>query len=378
MQLRWRCAGISLLSVCLAVLSACRVVTTGGLSYASQVGDPLAHYEQTGDTTPVLDPSIIRQEQTYFSFSTDVVGSSARGHLPIHCSRDGVVWTNCGSVFPGSFPAWISKEVPGVVGLWAPDVSYFNGEYHVYYNGSTLGSQQTVIGLATNVTLDASDPSYKWVDRGLVLKSAPGDDFNALDPSILVDGDGRVWLTYGSYWTGIKQMEIDAATGMLRTSNSTRYDLASRPGVPHNPIEGASLVRRGSYYYLFVSVDYCCEKSVADDDYKQAVGRSTSPHGPFVDEEGRPMLGGGGTVLLHGDSHWNAPGGGTAFFDAESGESLIIFHAQDLSKGATPCQWVKRLGWTNGWPLIKDLRGDAGDYEEAKFGARSAGSMRGN
>lgn len=193
-----------------------------------------------------------------------------RQHLPIHCSRDRVNWTACGSVFQGTLPAWVTQHVPGVVGLWAPDVSYFAGEYHVYYIGSTLHSQRTVIGLGTNTTLDSSDPSYKWVDRGMVLESKPGDDFNALDPSILVDSDGSVWLAYGSYWSGIKLSQIDPDTGMLLESNSTRYDLATRPGVPSNPIEGASIFHHGTYYYLFVSVEYCCEADIASNNHKQA------------------------------------------------------------------------------------------------------------
>ena len=124
------------------------------------------------------------------------------------------------------------------MGLWAPDVSFFNGEYHVYYNGSTLHSQETVIGLVTNTTHDSADPAYQWVDRGPILESRTGDDFNALDPSILVDSDDSVCLTYGSYWTGIKQRQIDRATGTLLASNPTRYDLASRQRdptcAPHN------------------------------------------------------------------------------------------------------------------------------------------------
>jgi arabinan endo-1,5-alpha-L-arabinosidase len=130
--------------------------------------------------------------------------------------------------------------------------------------------------IATNTTLDSQDPAYRWVDRGLVLESKPGDDFNALDPAILADGDGSIWMTYGSYWTGIKQRQIDPLTGLLLASAPTRYDLASRPGVPHNPIEGASLIHHGNYYYLFVSVDYCCESNSSEDDYKQAVGRSAA------------------------------------------------------------------------------------------------------
>jgi arabinan endo-1,5-alpha-L-arabinosidase len=172
------------------------------------------------------------------------------------------------------------------------------------------------------------------------------------DPTILVDSDSTVWLTYGSYWTGIKQRQIDPLTGMLLGSNTTRYDLATRPGVPHNPIEGASLVRHGGYYYLFVSVDYCCEATLAEDNYKEAVGRSTSAHGPFVDEVGTPMLNGGGTVLLKGNAAWNAPGGGTAYVDAYSGESLLIFHAQNLSQSGAPFQWVKTLEWVDDWPVI--------------------------
>jgi arabinan endo-1,5-alpha-L-arabinosidase len=277
-----------------------------------------------------------------------------KGCLHIRSSQDLRHWTDLGSIFPRGIPAWLQKEMPEVVGLWAPDVSYFNGEYHVYYNGSVLNSQRTIVGLVTNTTLDRNSSDYKWVDRGLVLESKDGDDFNALDPSILVDKDGSVWLTYGSYWTGIKQRQIDPMTGMLLASNATRYELATRPAVPHNPIEGASLIRHGSYYYLFVSLDYCCEQSISNDDYKQAVGRSTSPHGPFVDEQGTPMLGGGATVLLKGNQGWNAPGGGTAYVDPESGDSLLIFHAQNMGQGARPYQWIKGLNWVNDWPVFAD------------------------
>lgn len=307
-----------------------------------------------GDTAPVLDPSIVRQSGTYYAFSSDVAGIPSNGFLPIHCSQDKVNWIACGSIFPEALPAWIVNKVPGIVGLWAPDISFFSGEYHLYYTGSVLHSQRSVIALATNTTLDSSDPAYKWVDRGMVLESKPGDDFNALDPTILIDTDNSVWLTYGSYWTGIKQRQIDQKTGMLFASNTTRYNLATRPDVPNNPIEGASLIHHGSYYYLFVSVDYCCEQNPAANNYKQAVGRSTSPHGPFTDEVGTAMMNGGGTVLLEGDEAWSAPGGGTAYIDANDGENLIIFHAHKTTENNAPFVWIKKLDWVNDWPVIGD------------------------
>ncbi|HEY1500256.1 MAG TPA: arabinan endo-1,5-alpha-L-arabinosidase [Acidobacteriaceae bacterium] len=325
----------------------------GNLSWASEPVDPLANYSLAGDTQPVHDPSIIRQDSTYYAFSTDVIGLPRSNYLPFRCSQDKVNWIACGSIFPVAMPAWVIAKIPGIIGLWAPDVSWFNGAYHVYYAGSTLGSQHSVIGLVTNTTLDAADPAYKWVDQGEVLESNRGDDFNAIDPNILIDTDGSLWMTYGSYWTGIKQRQIDPATGKLLASQPTRYNLATRPGVYANPIEGASLVHHGSYYYLFVSIDFCCNRTIATDNYKEAVGRSASPHGPFVDEAGTSMMNGGGTVLLQADTTWNAPGGGTAYIDATNGDSLIIFHALNMTQNGALYMWIRNLDWINDWPSIQ-------------------------
>lgn len=358
-----RAAGLCLLSACLSWLCACGTAvqassgssaSEGNISYAPETVDPLATYALTGDTQPVHDPSIIREGSTYYAFTTDVLGLPPGNYLPIRCSPDKVNWTACGSIFPTAMPAWVVAKVPGIVGLWAPDISYFSGAYHVYYAGSTLGSQQSVIGLATNTTLDSTDPAYKWVDQGEVFESNPGDDFNAIDPNILIDTDGSVWMTYGSYWSGIKQRQIDPTTGMLLATNTTRYNLATRPGVPADPIEGSSLVHHGNYYYLFVSIDFCCNQNAATDNYKEAVGRSTSPHGPFVDEKGTAMTNGGATVLLKGDSAWHAPGGGTAYLDPTNGDSLIVFHALNMPNNGAPSLWLKNLTWVNDWPTIGD------------------------
>jgi arabinan endo-1,5-alpha-L-arabinosidase len=359
-------AALCLLSACLLFVCSCASSADpgtaaaasssnsneGNISYPSGTGDPLSTYALTGDTQPVHDPSIIRQGSTWYAFTTDVLGLPPGNYLPIRCSQDKTNWTACGSIFPSAMPSWVVAKVPGIIGLWAPDVSFFNGLYHVYYAGSTLGSQQSVIGLVTNTTLDATDPAYKWVDQGEVLATNPGDDANAIDPNIFIDTDGSLWMTYGSYWSGIKQRQIDPSTGMLLASNSTRYNLATRPGVPNNPIEGASLVHHGSYYYLFVSIDYCCNQNVATDNYKEAVGRSTSPHGPFADEAGTSMMNGGGTVLLESDASWSGTGGGTAYLDSGSGDTLIVFHALNLSQSGAMVMWIKSLDWTGDWPAI--------------------------
>ena len=325
-------------------------LTEGNLSYAADTNSTLGAYSLLGDVQPVHDPSIMRQGTTWYLFTTDVLGLPPGNSLPIRCSSDQVTWTACGSVFP-QIPAWLQAEVPGIVGLWAPDISYFHGLYHLYYAGSTLGSQHSVIGLATNVTLDANDPAYHWVDRGEVLASDLGDDFNAIDPNIVLTSNGGVAMSYGSYWSGIKQIAMDPATGMPM-AGAARSNLASRPGVANDPIEGSSIVAHGGYYYLFVSLDYCCNQNFETDSYKEAVGRSTSPQGPFVDQNGQPMMNGGGTVILQGDSTWVGAAGGTAYVDPETGESVFVFHALNASENGAMYVWLKHISWQNDWPVL--------------------------
>lgn len=307
-------------------------------------------YTATGDVTPVHDPSLIRQGNTWYSFSSDSNGTPTNAFLDIRCSSDLTQWKACGSVFT-QIPSWITANIPGAGRLWAPDISYFNGLYHVYYAASTSGSQQSAIGLATNRTLDLADPAYQWVDQGVVLTSHPGENFNAIDPNILVDSDGRVWLTYGSYWSGIKQREIDPASGLLAAASQV-YSLAERPKVNLDPIEGPFLVHHSNFYYLFVSIDFCCNADLNTDNYKEAVGRSTSPHGPFYAEDGTPMMQGGLTVILQGSGQWLAPGGASVYTDPEQGD-LLIFHALKPSENGASYQWVKSMQWSNDWPVLK-------------------------
>jgi len=317
-------------------------------------------FSLSGDVTLIRDPSIIYQAGTYYVASTDrgdQPGAPQVGYLGIRSSTDKIHWTRVGQVF-NTMPAFIqSYFAPTVLTtLWAPDESYFNGLYHVYYAASEFGTNMSLIGLATSPTMNPSDPNYAWTSQGMVLASHPTDIFNAIDPSILVDTDSsgnltHVWLTYGSYFGGIFQREIDPSTEMLSTTNTAVVNLATRPGVTNNPIEGTSLVKHNGYYYLFASFDYCCQPNPADDNYKIAVGRSTSPQGPFVDESGTPMLQGGGTILLESGANWIAPGGATVLIDPVHGD-LITYHALHPSENYLDYLFVDTITWPNDWPVI--------------------------
>ena len=69
-----------------------------------------------------------------------------------------------------------------------------------------------------------------------------------------------------------------------------------------NAVEAPFIIRRGKYFYLFVSFDYCCrgERST----YKTVYGRSKNVEGPYLDKEGRRMDKGGGTILFGPDSQF--------------------------------------------------------------------------
>ena len=322
---------------------------SASLSIAIAAGSPLSTYEFTGDTSPVHDPSIIRQGSTYYVYVTDPANPTG-GYIPVRCSADKIAWKDCGYVF-STLPSWVASTVPGANNIWAPDLSFFNGTYHLYYAVSVFGTQTSAIGLATSPTLDPTDPAYKWTDQGPVLVSHVGDNFNAIDPNILIDSDGSIWLTYGSYWNGIFQQGIDPATGQVIAG--TPYHLAERASsVQYDPIEGSSLVHKGNYYFLFVSWDFCCNADPSTDNYKLAMGRSSSPHGPFLDQNGTDMAAGGGTVILTGDGvNWSATGGATAYIDPTGGD-LIVFHALSIQQNYLDFLFVRSLTFPNDWPVI--------------------------
>ncbi len=334
-----------------SALAGCGYAVTPRAGLSVLESTPLVANSVTGDATPVRDPSIAYQNGTYYLFSTDPADPNGAGYLTIRCSKNRLNWTPCGNVFQ-NLPTWVQNTMPTVKNLWAPDISYFDGQYHLYYSASTLGTQESGIGFATNTTLDPADPNYRWVDHGEIIASHVGDNFNAIDPNILVDSDQRVWLTFGSFWTGIKQVEVDAGSGQP-LGNSQRLGLAYRPDSPDHAEEGASMLHHGKYYYLFLSVDHCCAGELAGDDYKQIVGRATSPNGPFVDAEGLDLVDGGGSILMEGNGDWLAPGGGTAYADPRSGQDLLVFHALQASAGGTATLWSKNISWVNDWPHLE-------------------------
>lgn len=306
----------------------------------------------------IHDPSLIKQGHTYYLFSTgDGRGLINQGNVQIRTSTDLINWQFKGTVFLNT-PEWITTALGfRPRSLWAPDISYFNGKYHLYYAGSGFGINNSVIGLVTNTTLDPASPKYKWIDEGEVIRSKPSDNWNAIDPQLSFDTDNTPWMTFGSFWDGIKMRRIDPRTGKLSSADSRLYSLASRGG---GPIEAPSIIRRKKYFYLFVSFDFCCRK--ANSTYKIMVGRATSITGPYIDREGHRMDQGGGDLVLEGYDRYRGPGGQSVYQDGRA--YRLVFHYYDALDNGTHKLQIRELAWTaDGWPVAQEPKGTSATSE---------------
>ena len=305
--------------------------------------------QMSGDLTPAHDPSIIKQGDTYYVFTTSQERDKA-GMIHVRSSKDLKVWKREPSVFT-AIPAWAKKAIPGTVGIWAPDASFVNGRYRVYYSISTFGSNRSAMGLATSASLNPKDPNYGWRDEGEVYSSNRRDDHNAIDPNFIVDAQGRHWLSFGSFWTGLKMFQLDPASGK-RLAGSKLIPIAQRPSP--GAVEAPFIIRRGEYYYLFASYDFCCRG--ADSTYYTIVGRSKDVTGPYLNAEGKPLMQGFGQIVLHAQvdktKRWRGPGHVSILQDGN--RDYIAYHSYDARNKGVPTLRVSEMGWSaDGWPVAK-------------------------
>jgi arabinan endo-1,5-alpha-L-arabinosidase len=295
-----------------------------------------------GDLT-AHDPALVKggNGQDWYVFSTGNAQIGG-GAIQIRRSPDGRTWSSAGTVWD-KMPDWLVKAVPGVTYLWAPEVHHHDGTYYLYYSASTWGKNNSIIALATNTTLDPTDPAYKWVDQGQVVRSTPQSDFNAIDAGVVEDANGTPWMAFGSYWTGIQMVQLEWPSGK-RSADKTRYKLANRQEAP-NAIEAAYVVRHDGWYYLFTSWGQCCQG--VDSDYKIVVGRARDVTGPYVDKDGRKLLEGGGSLLRKSTGNQVGPGGQSV------SEEIIAYHYYDAKAKGAPKLGLKRVGWgDDGWPEL--------------------------
>jgi arabinan endo-1,5-alpha-L-arabinosidase len=306
--------------------------------------------------TPVHDPVMIKQGEKYYLFCTG-------NGVQVFSSKDMKSWRREAPVF-SNVPEWVTKALPNFRGnsMWAPDISFHDGRYYLYYSVSAFGKNTSCIGVAVNKTLDSASADFKWQDLGKVVQSVPGRDlWNAIDPNLVVDESNTPWLLFGSFWEGMKMVKLNPDLASV-AQPETWYTVASRPrafGTPDTSagnaaIEGPFVFKKGKYYYLFVSWDYCCrgEKS----DYKVVVGRSEKATGPFLDKNDVDMTKNGGTLVVQGDNkEWFGAGHNSAY--SFNGNDYIIYHGYDAEDRGRSKLIIKQMKWdSDGWPVLSDVQ----------------------
>ncbi|GGY00364.1 extracellular endo-alpha-(1-_5)-L-arabinanase 1 [Pseudoduganella dura] len=297
----------------------------------------------------VHDPVMAKDGNTYYVFSTGP-------GITFYSSKDMKTWRPEGRVFAGD-PAWAKKAAPSFDGhIWAPDIVQRNGKFYLYYSVSGFGKNTSGMGVTINKTLDPRSPDYKWVDQGMVIQSVPGRDlWNAIDPAVIADEQGNGWMSFGSFWTGLKLFKLNA--DWTRPAEPQEWHTIARRERPaFEPDESAApaeieapfLFRKNGYYYLFASWGLCCKKEGST--YHVVVGRSKTVTGPYLDKDGKDMAKGGGSLVIKGNRDWVGLGHNSAYtFD---GRDVLVLHAYETADDYRQKLKVLDIKWDGGWPVV--------------------------
>jgi arabinan endo-1,5-alpha-L-arabinosidase len=344
----------------LASLAPARVVSAAS---APSYTNPIAPAIPGGGTVDsCADPSIVYGPDQYWYMycttdplndaDTDASGGFVFHFIPIVRSQNLIDWEYVGDALSAR-PGWIADDV----GMWAPDIQHFNGQYYLYYTAPWTDAGGSAIGVLT-----APHPAGPWVDSGgPVVEPHFADccqDYRwVFDASIVADDAGQRWIYYGSYFGGISVRRL--------SDDGLHSDPASQVNVAiPNRYEGAYVIRREGFYYLFASATNCCNGPLTG--YSVFVGRAESPTGPFRDRNGVSFLAGrvGGTpaISMNGN-RWVGPGHNAVFTDFD-GQDWFLYHAIDRYDPyfAGTNDFTRRpalldaLDWVDGWPTVRGGR----------------------
>ena len=304
--------------------------TTVSVAYSSTYSDT--------QTIGIHDPAMIKVNSTYYLYSTHSL-------LHAHQSTDRATFSDEGFAL-SSVPSWTNAYTASSGDLWAPDISYHSASsnpYWLYYAASTFGSTTSAIGLAYSQT---GAPATFTDSGAAIYTSTQCSGSNAIDPASVVDASGNDWMVFGSWSKGIYIVPVDQSTG-IPASTATCTQLAYHSS--GTGLEGAFIYQHDGYYYLFTSINTCCDGTGST--YRIVVGRSSTINGSYTDRGGVALTSGGGTILLSSHSNVYGPGGQTVFSDADG--DILTYHYYDGNNSGYPALGINVLGWTSDdWPYI--------------------------
>jgi arabinan endo-1,5-alpha-L-arabinosidase len=286
----------------------------------------------------IHDPStIVMCDGKYYTYGTG--GSSL-------VSDDGWTWRS-GTALPRR-------------GL-APDVIHIGDRYYVYVAANIGAQPKAAVNMIWSKTLDPSSPEYKWEEGGVVASSDGVEDSNAIDPGIFLDPtDGKLWLTYGSYFGYIRLVQLDPKTGKRINPNDQPHNLAIN-------CEASDMMYHDGWYYLLATHGSCCRG--ADSGYNIRLGRSKNVTGPYLDADGVDMIQGGGKLLIGSGGRVVGPGH-FGLLDLGDGVQKFSLHWEaDLERGGASVLDIRPLLWRDGWPVAgENLKEGMYELESVRTG----------
>lgn len=328
-----RLVGRFVLLVCLGTASA----LNAGIRYPSEP-DP--------QSIDAHDPSVFFDGRSYYVYGTH--------NMPTWESKDLIEFERVAGELV-DVPEEARDYVGGNAKLWAPDVVQVGNEYRLYYCLSLFGKSHSYIGFMTGKSPDGPFRDNQEVTRSAhPARGVP----NALDPSILVDEKGKLWMVYGSFFGGIYIMRLDD-DGTARKEGEPGDRVAYRRGTA---MEGPCILYNAELekYFLFVSYDKL------DTTYNVRVGCADRPGGPYKDFNGVDMNGDEDNIpkILNSyafENHpgWDGPGHNSVLFDGEN--YFMLHHARENRRVHTH---VRKMVFTDeGWPVVSPER-YAGEEEQ--------------
>ncbi len=289
------------------------------------------------------DPSIIKAaDGYYYAYGSQYLGLDSTINIQVARSSDLATWEHLGDALPAK-ASWARTTQD----YWAPHVVYLDGLYYLYYCATLDSGVGSGIGVAV-----APIPTGPFVDCGAPL--VYGEGFEHIDPMFFHDPvSQKNYLYWGSFWKPIHCREL-AYNYLTFKEGSETFDVRfpSKTTKYENLIEGAYMVYRDGYYYLF----YTGDQYEYYDGYAVLVARSQNPTGPFIGigEE----LGLEDNAILKFNERWGAPGQNCVFTD-DYGKDWIAYHAFDrLNARIQGTGYIKRsmllssIDWVDGWPVV--------------------------
>ena len=238
---------------------------------------------------------------------------------------------------------WRRGVTPSRRGM-APDVIHIGDRYYMYISSNPGGQPHSQVIMISSKSLDPESRDYGWEDGGIV-NSTDGVEFcNGIDPGLFLDPtDGKLWMSFGSYFGYIRVVELDPKTGKRVDDKFTNIAINC---------EASTIIYHEGWYYLLATHGSCCRG--ADSGYNIRVGRSKKVTGPYIDHTGLNMLQGGGKLAIGSGGRVIGPGHFGLLDLGDDVQKFSCHFEADLDRGGSSVLDIRPLLWKNGWPIAGD------------------------